>query len=381
LRDIAEQRAGFDEARARHIGDDDFARADRFHQAGHAELRGGVEFERIAPVGVDAAQKRVGALEAGDGAHMHLVVAHDEVAAFDQQEAEIAREIGLLVIGLAVGAGREQADARLAAVRRLHQPRAKLAEEAGEAVDVEVAIEIGEDAAEDEAVFQRVAGARRRLRAIAQHPPASVRAAPDVGGVEAQPATAGGPDAMQRANEIGRAEYGGGGQDAVGDESAFAVDVSERAVPQFGALRDAALQIRPFGAVDQQRQATQWPRALARFAIDAIGHAGLADQAIGGCESLPEILLAVAGERDEEFHPVLARDAVRLHEFVGHAVDRVITGDPVLDLARDGRLAAAALGAAQAFLEAVGHGSGSARSNGRCRGKSGAPVRYRKGRI
>ena len=60
----------------------------------------------------------VGALQAGDGAHMDAPVAHREVVALDQQEAEIAREIGLLEIGLAVGAGRQQADARLAALGR-----------------------------------------------------------------------------------------------------------------------------------------------------------------------------------------------------------------------------------------------------------------------
>ena len=45
-------------------------------------------------------------------------VAHDEIVALDQQEAEIAREVGLFEIGLAEGAGRQQADARLAALAR-----------------------------------------------------------------------------------------------------------------------------------------------------------------------------------------------------------------------------------------------------------------------
>ncbi len=63
-------------------------------------LRGGVELQRIAPIGVDTAPEHVGALQAGDRAHEDAAVAHDEIVALDQQEAEIAREIGLLEIGL-----------------------------------------------------------------------------------------------------------------------------------------------------------------------------------------------------------------------------------------------------------------------------------------
>ena len=50
-------------------------------------------------------------LQAGHGADEHAVVAHREVLALDQQEAEIAREIGVLEIGLVHRAGRQHADA------------------------------------------------------------------------------------------------------------------------------------------------------------------------------------------------------------------------------------------------------------------------------
>ena len=72
---------------------------------GDAKPRMRVEFERIGEIAVDAAPDHVGALEAGDGAHMHLAVAHGEVAAFDENEAEIAGEIGLFEIGFVSGPG------------------------------------------------------------------------------------------------------------------------------------------------------------------------------------------------------------------------------------------------------------------------------------
>ena len=96
----------------------DAARAHRLQQARHAQARGAVELQRIDEVGVDAAQDDVGALEARDGAHIDAAVAHDQVVALDQQEAEIARQVRLLEIGLAEGPGRQQADARIAALGR-----------------------------------------------------------------------------------------------------------------------------------------------------------------------------------------------------------------------------------------------------------------------
>ena len=91
--------------------------AQRLDQAGHAEARGGVELERI-----ERSRNRPGAsstssaLQAGDGADVEAAVADREIVALDQQEAEIAGESGLLEIGLAVAARREQADARLVAI-------------------------------------------------------------------------------------------------------------------------------------------------------------------------------------------------------------------------------------------------------------------------
>ncbi len=47
-------------------------------------------------------------------------------------------------------------------------------------------IEIGEGARRGDAIFQRKAGTRRRLRAIRQNPPVAVRATADLEGAEMQ---------------------------------------------------------------------------------------------------------------------------------------------------------------------------------------------------
>jgi hypothetical protein len=112
----AEQRPRFHHAGARHIGDDDAVLAQHIDQAGHAELRGGVQLQRIERIGIDSAQQHVEPLQAGDGADVDAVAAYGEIVALDQQKSEIARQRGMLEIGFAEAAWRQQSDARLVAV-------------------------------------------------------------------------------------------------------------------------------------------------------------------------------------------------------------------------------------------------------------------------
>ena len=76
-------------------------------QPGHAERGIAAQFERIAEVVVEAPQDGVHAAQSAERLEEHGVAAHREVVALDQRHAELAREIGVLEIGLVVGAGRE----------------------------------------------------------------------------------------------------------------------------------------------------------------------------------------------------------------------------------------------------------------------------------
>ena len=110
-RQEAQHGARLGQAGAEPIGQHHMAVADGLHQAGHAEPRARVQFERIGEIGVEPAHQHLGALEAGDRAHEDAVMTDGQVLALDQEEPEIAREIGVLEIGFVQRPGREQADA------------------------------------------------------------------------------------------------------------------------------------------------------------------------------------------------------------------------------------------------------------------------------
>ena len=193
LRQEAEQRARLEHARAERVREQHVAAARAVGEAGDAERGVGAQLERIAVVVVLAAHDGVDALQAVDGLQPDAVVAHREVAALDEREAEVAREQRVLEVGLVVRARREQDDARrpVAARRPVQQRGAQRVEEGGEMLHVQVAEHLREDARDDEPVLERVARSGRRLRAVVDDPPAAVGRARQVGGVLQQMAAAG----------------------------------------------------------------------------------------------------------------------------------------------------------------------------------------------
>ena len=94
-----QKRARLDEPGAWHVLDRDSAVPYRFEETRHTDAGGRVQLERIAPVCVNMAPDDIALLQAGDRTDKDAPVAHDEIFAFHQQKAEIARQIGLLEIG------------------------------------------------------------------------------------------------------------------------------------------------------------------------------------------------------------------------------------------------------------------------------------------
>jgi len=167
-----------------------------------AEPRGGVEFERIGKVGVDTAQQHFGALQAGNRAHEDAVIAHAQVFALDHEKAEVTRQIRVLEIRFAHRSGRQHANVRVVLPAKRRELGLKSLKERCEPLGAARAIDVGDGARQREPVLDRIAGARWRLRAVAEHPPVAVGAARNIDRVEAQMSAAGRCDADQGAQEF-----------------------------------------------------------------------------------------------------------------------------------------------------------------------------------
>ena len=104
-REEGEERAGLEDAGAERVDEGDGAGAGRADEAGGAEAGGGVELERVGEGGVEAAPEDGDRAEAGDGADHDAAVLDGEILAFEQAEAEVAGDPGVLEVGLVVRAG------------------------------------------------------------------------------------------------------------------------------------------------------------------------------------------------------------------------------------------------------------------------------------
>ena len=317
----------FEDAGAERIGEHDAAFAQRVDEARHAEAGLGVELERIGEIAVDAAPDHVRPLQPGNGAHVDFAIAHRKVAAFDEQKAEIAGEIGLLEIGFVERTRRQQADARIRSLRHRHEAQTESLEERREPLDIHVAVKRRKSARQDQAIGQRIAGARWRLGAIAENPPAPVRAPADVGSVNMQEFIARRLHADQGMQKVGAAGDRGRRQIARSDQLALAINIGEDPLHQLHALLDPLCDLTPFAGVYEQRHMGQRPGPFARVAVDAVGDAGVANVPVRRRKASAYVICAKVRQQVEIAQPMRAREAIRADEFIGNAGERLVIGD------------------------------------------------------
>ena len=103
------------DAGAEGVGEGDVAGAVRIEEAGDAEDGVAAEGEGVDEVVVDAAIDDVDSPQAGGRPHIDDVVVGDEVAAFDELDAHLAGEVGVLEVGGVEDAGGEKDDVGLRA--------------------------------------------------------------------------------------------------------------------------------------------------------------------------------------------------------------------------------------------------------------------------
>ena len=157
-----QKRPRLKDARAKRIDDGDRALPHRLRQARRADARGRIELQRIGKGGIESPPQNADRLQPGDGANHQPAIGNSQVLAFEQHDAEIAGDVGVLVVGLVERPGRHDRDASFRIGGGIDQRVAEAAEEASKAMDMHLAVNVGQRARRGDAVLQREAGARWR---------------------------------------------------------------------------------------------------------------------------------------------------------------------------------------------------------------------------
>ena len=255
--------------------------APRLQQTRNAECGVGTKLHGIAEVVVQAANDGMHATESGQRLEVDAILTRHEVAALGEREAQIAREVGVFEVGLVVRARREQHDVRRfgAARRGRDEGFLKRPEETREQLDPLFAEGVGEQPRDDEAILQRVAGARRRLHPRADHAPSPIGAPPEIEGHQVEKRALRRPDAVTRAQKPRMRQDERCRHEAFHQQPLRSVEIGGNRVQQSGALAQAAGQQFPVVGGDDERQHVEAPGAGRTIGgcVDVVGDAVLED--------------------------------------------------------------------------------------------------------
>ena len=196
---------------------------------------------------------------------------------------------------------------------------AQRAEEAAHAAHRHVGDGLGVHLLEDLAILERVARAGRRLRAIRQQPPAAIRRARQIRGVDVQPGAVGGPQAVAGPEVVRMSERQLGGNVAFGQQPLRSVEIGQQRVQQPRALRDARFDGLPLRGRQDERQRIERPGAVGalRIGVDVVGDAVLDDQPARQLERAAHRVGRIVGAQAvDERPPVRAHRALRVGQLV-----------------------------------------------------------------
>ena len=309
---------GFDHPAAQRIGQHHAARAHRLRQARHAQGAVAAKLQGIAEIGIDAAENGRDALQTGQGFQEHFAVAHRQIVALHQGEAEIMGQIDMLEIGFIVGTRRQQHGAVAPCRAQFQDAFAVGIEEGGQPRHPHVAEAFGKGLGDDQPVFQCIAQPARRIGAAGGDLPAAVGAARQVGGIQMHMHALRRGGAAQRAQELGMAGDQMGRQHALLDQPLRTIDVAEQHVRQHGALNDGCFDGLPVGRRQDEGHDVELPGPgmAAPIVIDVIGDAIILHRSAGTGLAAFELLARQLGKRAGEGAPMRPHFAVTVAQFI-----------------------------------------------------------------
>ena len=267
-RQIGEECRVLEHAGAQPVDDAHPSAAHRLGEARDTEPRPGAEFERIAPLRIDASQDDVDAFARRPrrplgGLHPDRAVPHHEVAALHERKTERVREERLVERRLGQRAGGEDDDPRRADALGGggDERRAEGREVRIHPVQRALVEQVGQHLRDDAPVLGRVAEPRRSLHAVGEHMPVARRIPPEVGRRQQQIRRRGViAGAGHGPHETGVAEDDRGRHDPLAQHDLRPVQVREQRVQQLGPLRESDVQARPAGGIHHERHRVELPR-------------------------------------------------------------------------------------------------------------------------
>ena len=173
----------FEYAAAERIGDRHAPVPHRLKQAGDAQHRLGLQFQRVATDVVHPPQHDADGLQSADRLEPHTALTDCDVIGLHQRIIQIMGQIGVLEIRFVGRTGSQDDGSAPGRGQAGGKPRAQCTEKQDDAVDLGVAVQAGQHPRHHDAVLQGVTGPRRCLGAVAQHAHRPIRAADQVRGV------------------------------------------------------------------------------------------------------------------------------------------------------------------------------------------------------
>jgi len=183
---------------------------------------------------------------------------------------------------------------------------------------VQVAEHFRENARNDQAVFQCITGPGRRLRAVGDDPPATIRRARQIDRILVQPDTAGRLDALTGPQIAVLAIDQRWRQQAFGKQLLLAVEVGQNGIEQGCPLRDRSRDFGPLFCRDDQRQRVERPRPVgaAGIGVDVVGDPVFLDPSIDEIKATMHFVRRDRVKMNEELPPVRTNSAVGIEHFI-----------------------------------------------------------------
>src|SRR6266404_1642508 len=243
------------DAGANRVRETDVSRTIRVDEARNSQGRIAPEGGGVEKIVVNSAVDDMDPLEALGRAHIDARIEHDQIAAFDDLDTHLARQIGVLEVGAVVRAWGQQGDGDVRDTRRgdvaqqlqqfgrvgIHRPHADALEHVGKRV------------LHGAAVLQDVGNARRTPRIVFEHEVTAMRAANQIGAANVDIDVLGHLEVDELAAEMFGGEDVIGRDDVLFEDALLVVNIVEKQVQGGDALDQAGFDAFPLAARDDAR--------------------------------------------------------------------------------------------------------------------------------